>query len=116
MSESIASISQFLNEINKEQFLSNYMLQLAITKLLENIDESANRITPDLKEEYKEIDWAVIVRSRNVYVHQYFALDLETIWETATADLKPLKSKIDHILIKKFSFQLIELSNRKVLK
>jgi uncharacterized protein with HEPN domain len=72
--DAITSIENFLVGISKQQFLEHYMLQLAITKLLENIGESANRISNNLKSEFPKIDWAIIVRSRNVYVHQYFAL------------------------------------------
>jgi uncharacterized protein with HEPN domain len=81
MSEAIVSVQQFLTGIKKEQFMNNYMLQPAITKLLENIGESAGRISQELRESHNEIEWSIIVRSRNVYVHQYFAIDLETIWE-----------------------------------
>jgi uncharacterized protein with HEPN domain len=100
--DAITSIENFITGVTKEQFLENYMLQLAVTKLLENIGESANRISSELKSEFPDVDWAIIVRSRNVFVHQYFALDLDVIWQTANSELHQLKESVTAILRKKF--------------
>jgi uncharacterized protein with HEPN domain len=35
---------------------------------------------------------------RNVLVHQYFGLDLDEIWDTASTDLPLLKVKIQELL------------------
>ncbi|HMQ00222.1 MAG TPA: DUF86 domain-containing protein [Cyclobacteriaceae bacterium] len=69
ISEAAGSIQDFLLNVSKEQFLNNYMLQLAVLKLLENIGEAANRLSKELREEFNDIDWTIIIRSRNVYVH-----------------------------------------------
>lgn len=35
---------------------------------------------------------------RNFMTHQYFGLQLDTIWETAVNDIPLLKIQIDHII------------------
>lgn len=104
ISEAASSIEEFLVHVTKEEFLNNYMLQLAVTKLLENIGEATTRISKELQREHLDINWTIVVRSRNVYVHQYFALDLNIIWETAVADVPPLKKQIDTLLSNRFSY------------
>ncbi len=90
--EASNSIHEFLLGVSKDEFEENYMLQLAITKLLENIGEAANRISKELRDEFIEIDWVIMIRSRNVYAHQYFALDLNLVWETAQFDIPSFKN------------------------
>lgn len=104
ISEAAGSIQKFLIHATKEEFLKNYMLQLAIIKLLENIGEASTRVTKELQLENPDINWTIMVRSRNVYVHQYFAIDLHIIWETAVTDVPPLKKQIDTLLSNKFSY------------
>lgn len=104
ISEAAGSIKEFLTNVSKEEFLSNYMLQLAVLKLLENIGVATNRLSKELQSDFTTIDWIIMIRSRNVYVHQYFALDLEIIWETAINDLPSVKEQIDLILAKRFDY------------
>lgn len=104
ISEAASSIHEFLIHVTKDEFLKNYMLQLAITKLLENIGEATGRISKELQTEHSEINWLIMVRSRNVYVNQYFALDLNILWEIAVNDVPPLKKQIDKLLLTRFSY------------
>ncbi len=104
ISEASGSILEFLKGVKKEEFLNNYMLQLAVLKLLENIGEATSRISKELRGEVSSIDWTIMIRSRNVYVHQYFALDLDIIWETAIHDLPPVKEQIDLLLAQRFFY------------
>jgi uncharacterized protein with HEPN domain len=93
----IESIEQFFDGISISDFRNNYMLQLAAVKLLENIGEASNKLTPELRQRFPEVNWIVIIRSRNILVHEYFQIDLEIVWETIQQDLPTLKSQIQKI-------------------
>lgn len=73
------------------------MLQLAVIKLLENIGEASNKMSKETRTELSEIDWTIIIRSRNVLVHDYFKINLSVIWETIQTDLPALKQKVERI-------------------
>ncbi len=95
--DAINSIQSFTTEITLEKFLDNYMLQLAVIKLLENIGEASNKMSKETRSELSEIDWTIIIRSRNILVHDYFKINLSVIWETIKSDLPVLKQKVERI-------------------
>jgi uncharacterized protein with HEPN domain len=66
--DAINSIESFTKDVSMDGFMQNYMLQLATIKLLENIGEASNKITKELRAELNDIDWSIMVRSRNVLV------------------------------------------------
>ena len=95
--DAINSIQSFTTGITLEKFLDNYMLQLAVIKLLENIGEASNKMSKETRSELSEIDWTIIIRSRNILVHDYFKINLSVIWETIKSDLPVLKQKVEKI-------------------
>jgi uncharacterized protein with HEPN domain len=100
--KAIESIEGFCKEVDEFAFQNNYMLQLAVVKLLEVIGEASAKISRELKEEFAQIEWPLIVGSRNVLVHQYFAINYDIIWEAVENDLPKLKKDITKILSQKF--------------
>jgi uncharacterized protein with HEPN domain len=78
------------------------MLQLAIVKLLEVIGEACNQLSKELKEEHAEIEWGLIVGSRNILIHEYFSISYDIVWEAVQNDLPILKMEITKILKDKF--------------
>ena len=66
------------------------MLELALTRLIEILGESANRVPIAERQKYTKIDWPRIVGMRNRLVHAYDQVDLDVLWETARIDVPPL--------------------------
>ncbi len=95
--EAIESIDRFLVGVSATDFRNNYMLPLAVVKLFENIGEASNRLTPDLRHRFPEVDWVLIIRSRNILMHEYFQIDIDIVWETIQHDLPKLKAQIQKI-------------------
>ncbi len=75
------------------------MLRYACVKQLEIIGEAANHhLSPRFKSLYTEVEWKDIVRFRNILVHEYFIIDVRTVWETIQYDIPVLKPKVIEIL------------------
>jgi len=98
----IESIETFCKGVDESAFQNNYMLQLAVVKLLEVIGEASYKISKELREEFVDIEWPLIISSRNVLVHEYFAINYDIIWEAVQNDLPKLKKGIKGILEYKF--------------
>ena len=101
--DAINSIEQFCTGVTPESFQNNYMLQLAVVKLLEVIGEASNHLSKELKDEYSEIEWKLIVGSRNVLIHEYFSISFDIVWEAVQKDIPILKKDIHKIIKGKFS-------------
>jgi catalase len=60
--------------------------------------ESAQRLAEQYKLRHPEVDWRGISGLRNVLVHSYFEVDLETIWAITQRDLPVLESAVKSLL------------------
>jgi uncharacterized protein with HEPN domain len=62
-----------------------------VVRNLQTLSESSQRLSDEVKNTQSHIDWRAITGFRNVLVHDYMGLDLETIWLVIENDLPALK-------------------------
>jgi uncharacterized protein with HEPN domain len=67
------------------------------------IGEAAARLSPELRDSHPEIPWPDIRGFRNIIVHNYFGIDWEEVWRSATEDAPLLRSQIAGILRDEFA-------------
>jgi uncharacterized protein with HEPN domain len=60
--------------------------------------ESAQRLSDALKKTRPEIEWRRIAAFRNVLVHDYLGIDMETIWDVVQRDVPELRRAIQAML------------------
>lgn len=96
--ECISLIEKYSNKLSKEEFLENIEVQDAIIRRLEIIGEAARNLPDEFRSEYSEIAWRKILAARNILAHNYFGIDLNTIWRIVKNDIKPLKEQIEEML------------------
>jgi uncharacterized protein with HEPN domain len=87
----IENIEQYTAETTKEKFLSNFMVQDAVTRNIEIIGEACAKISKESKDKFTEIPWRDIVAMRNILIHEYFRSDPETVWNVVQLDIPTLK-------------------------
>jgi len=76
------------------------MLVLAVVKALEMIGEAASKVSPAARDGAPRVPWAAIIGMRNRLIHGYFAINLDIVWTTVTAELPPLIAELDTMLAK----------------
>lgn len=54
------------------------------------IGEAAGDFPEDVQALHPDVPWKAMRGLRNVVAHRYFAVSLERVWKTLTADLPPL--------------------------
>ena len=81
-----------------EEFAGSKLLQVWAIHHLQVIGEAANSLSPGLVAAHPEIPWRRLIAMRHLLVHQYFGVDLTTVWDTVTDDLPPLEAAIRAIL------------------
>jgi uncharacterized protein with HEPN domain len=54
------------------------------------IGETTKKLTADIKNRHPELVWSAIYGMRNVIFHDYYAVDPQLVWSTATNSLKAL--------------------------
>lgn len=94
----IDNVHSFLDGKNLSDLQTDKMLFFAVVKNIEIIGEATNNITKELRSKYPEIDWGAMIGMRHVLVHDYYNIDAETAWKTATIELPVLRSQIAELL------------------
>jgi uncharacterized protein with HEPN domain len=79
-------------------FERDELVQNWIVNHLQVIGEAARSLSPDLREENKDIPWTKIIGMRHILVHRYFEIDSDLVWSVVTGDLPKLKQRIKAIL------------------
>jgi uncharacterized protein with HEPN domain len=74
------------------------MVQNAVMRSFEVVGEAARRISYELRGSHPEVPWRLMSDFRNKLIHDYFGLDLEAIWRTATEDTLVLLQEIEKLI------------------
>ncbi len=96
--DAIIEIESYIIDIDSNKFSENSMMKFACVKQMEIIGEASNHISDEIKSKFSDIEWEQIIGMRNVFVHEYFGVDENLVWEIINNDLPELKGKIVFIL------------------
>ncbi len=95
----IKDINIFIEGIDYEDLKSDKKTQYAVIRCLEVIGEAAKKIPDKSRTKYPAIPWPEISGMRDKLIHDYFGIDLETVWDTIQEDLLPLKKAVESLLV-----------------
>lgn len=85
---------EFTTGVERQQYLEDRKLQVALCMELEMIGEAARTVSEEFKASHQEIPWKAIVGLRHRVVHEYFRLDQDIIWEIVQKDIPDLLQKV----------------------
>jgi uncharacterized protein with HEPN domain len=96
--EKIADIGAFTEGMGYEDLETDKKTQYAVIRCLEVIGEAAKKIPDKSREMHPGIPWQEISGMRDKLIHEYFGVDLNTVWDTIQEDLSPLKEAVENLL------------------
>ena len=92
------SAIDFVGSISREFFNASDLYQSAVLFKLMIIGEAASQISPHLKSRHTHVDWQSLKGFRNIIAHEYFSLNQDIVWNSATDDAVILIPQIIDIL------------------
>lgn len=98
MRDAIGRIESYLAGVNEADFYAHSMVQDAVIRQLEIIGEAVRHLSKELQKSHPRIPWQDIAGMRDKLIHDYFGVDIEKVWLTATEDIPILKAEVLQIL------------------
>ncbi|MEW6110490.1 MAG: DUF86 domain-containing protein [Thermodesulfobacteriota bacterium] len=96
--ESCRRVRQYTDGISLEEFRTDLKTQDAVTRNFEKIGEAAKHLPDHIKAEYRGIEWKKITAFRNVLIHEYFGIKVETLWDVVKEKIPALEEQTKTIL------------------
>src|SRR4051812_13471755 len=102
--DACALVAKYVKRILDEEESPNVeAYQYTVLHQLMVIGEAVGRVSNETRLNNSHIPWNVISDFRNVVVHDYFGVDWNLAWFTATEKVPELAKAIDTILKRDFS-------------
>lgn len=100
MLDACDALTEFTVGRTEDDLLTDKMLLAAVSRQIEIIGEAASMLTTALREQYPEVPWKQIVGMRHKIIHEYFAVQTDTVWDVVQNDVPVLREQLAAIISK----------------
>lgn len=96
--DSIELIRKYTSTISKKDFLNDTLIQDGVIRQLEIIGEASTKISEKTRTEMTNVPWKDVIGMRNILIHQYFGVDLDSVWYTVKNDLSAMHFEVSNFI------------------
>jgi uncharacterized protein with HEPN domain len=82
----------------RAQFDADSLVQDGVIRNLEVIGEAVKRLSAPLKDAHPAVPWKRVGGMRDILIHHYFGVQLDTVWEVVETHLPALAHEVDVML------------------
>jgi uncharacterized protein with HEPN domain len=86
-------IEEYTHGLSDEDFSQQSIVQSAVIMQLQVIGEVAKKLDTETVKAV-DVPWKMIIGLRNIISHDYFLLELSTIWDIASNNIPDLEQKL----------------------
>lgn len=98
MMQMIDEIESFTVGYDLDRFSKDLKTFRAVTQCLEIMGEAVKRVPASFRDKYPSVPWRDIAGMRDVLIHSYDGINVETVWKVVAHRLPELKANLKTIL------------------
>ena len=98
MLEAIQHVQQYTQGMSLQAFTSDQKTIDAVIRNFEILGEAARHVPDEIQQKHSKIPWSKIRGMRHMLAHEYFGVNTDIIWKTATQDVLLLVPQLQAIL------------------
>lgn len=95
--EAMDKIERYVAGMSFEEFVADDKTVDAVVRNFEIIGEAARQMPAEFKATGSQIPWRDMADFRNVLIHEYFGVDLRTLWQIIELNLGELKQQLQDL-------------------
>jgi uncharacterized protein with HEPN domain len=95
---SIDETAEFTADMSFESFTVDRKTVNAVVRSLEVIGEAAKSIPEHLRAQAPGVPWKYMAGMHDKLIHEYFGVDLGTVWTVTKDELPPLRPELERLM------------------
>ncbi|UCH96933.1 MAG: DUF86 domain-containing protein [Candidatus Aminicenantes bacterium] len=96
--ENLEIISDYVKDIDEEEFSNSRQLQDAVIRRFEIVGEAAKQVPNGFRSKHPHIPWRKMAGLRDVLIHHYFGVSVGRVGKMIEDDLDKTKEGISEII------------------
>jgi uncharacterized protein with HEPN domain len=96
--EAIVKIEYYTKNVDQNAFFHSSLIQDAVIRNFEVIGEAVKNVPKRLRQKYPQVEWSEAAGFRDVLIHNYFGIDVESLWDTIRNNIPLLKEHMIDVL------------------
>jgi uncharacterized protein with HEPN domain len=98
IADAIARASSYIAGLDESSFASSPLVQDGVIRQLEIIGEATRHLSRAFRQQHSWVRWDEMAGMRDKLIHDYFGVDLGSVWLTAREDLPKLHVEVRGLL------------------
>ncbi|MFZ4859435.1 MAG: DUF86 domain-containing protein [Desulfuromonadaceae bacterium] len=95
--DALEQITAYTHGMDDEAFRTNRMVQDAVIRQFEIVGEATKNLSARFRESHSGLPWKDLAGFRDKLIHQYFGVDLSTVWQSVVDDVPFLLDEVQKI-------------------